>query len=99
MAMETGSDAEGRGCCAHRHSCWQWAIERDLEPGPIGWVEVARVSAHAAKTTRFAPSLFSLEVSGEVYKDAERELDLGHEQSELCRQLGVVSWNPGEGST
>ena len=53
MAMETGSDAEDRGFPTHGQGFGQWAIERDLEPGSLDWVEAPSVSAHAANTTRF----------------------------------------------
>jgi O-methyltransferase len=72
MPMETGADAEHCGCRAHRHSRGQWAIEGDLEPGSIDWVELPPASAHAPNTTRFHRLAIFLEVSKEVDNDAAR---------------------------
>jgi hypothetical protein len=73
VAMEAGPDAEDGRCRAHRQGRGQWAIERDLEPGSIGWIELAPVSAHPANTMRFHLLGIFLQVSGEVDKDAGEE--------------------------
>lgn len=71
--METGPDAEDRSCRAHGQGCGQRAIERHLEPGSVGWVEVPPLSAHAANTTRFPPArYFPRKVGTEADKDAAK---------------------------